>query len=84
MLPVEFRTSSFIVIYSCSFCTAKIDGHWGNWSPYGPCSEQCNEGVRKRERTCNDPPAENGGKRCPGLYMESILCVNPSCPTSIG
>ena len=39
-------------------------GNWGNWGDFGPCSKSCGEGVEKRHRYCNNPPASTAGLQC--------------------
>uniref|UniRef100_A0A6J0TAF5 Complement component C8 beta chain n=1 Tax=Pogona vitticeps TaxID=103695 RepID=A0A6J0TAF5_9SAUR len=44
-----------------------IDGNWSCWSSWSSASG----GKRTRRRECNNPPAENGGKPCSGLNVET-------------
>ncbi|XP_028405804.1 zinc metalloproteinase nas-30-like [Dendronephthya gigantea] len=69
---------------SANVCPAAIHGHWGEWSPYGPCSKTCDEGVRKRTRDCDNPRPEHGGNPCSGMDTLTVLCVRPSCRSSLG
>lgn len=32
-----------------------VDGGWSSWSYWGHCSQDCSIGVRKRQRSCNNP-----------------------------
>ncbi|XP_065652500.1 A disintegrin and metalloproteinase with thrombospondin motifs 6 isoform X3 [Hydra vulgaris] len=43
-----------------------VDGQWGNWGSYSPCSQECGIGVQWRNRTCNNPSPANGGLNCVG------------------
>ena len=43
------------------------DGGWG-WTEWSECRSPCNDdhtGNRRRNRVCNNPPPEQGGKNCP-------------------
>ncbi|XP_053398910.1 SCO-spondin-like isoform X2 [Mercenaria mercenaria] len=58
-----------------------IDGHWTLWTLWSGCSETCGVGVRKRERFCDNPPAQFGGAPCMGIHEETEKCVTGvSCP----
>ncbi|XP_078379485.1 A disintegrin and metalloproteinase with thrombospondin motifs 1-like [Oculina patagonica] len=43
-----------------------INGGWSVWSDFTACTRSCEGGVRYRERTCTNPPPENGGENCAG------------------
>uniref|UniRef100_A0AAY4B3U6 Complement component C7 n=1 Tax=Denticeps clupeoides TaxID=299321 RepID=A0AAY4B3U6_9TELE len=50
-----------------------IDGSWSCWSSWSTCAG----GQRSRHRTCNNPPASNGGKSCIGKVTEQQTCEDP-------
>ncbi|XP_053549598.1 complement component C8 beta chain [Bombina bombina] len=47
-----------------------IDGGWGCWSNWTPCSR----GTQTRQRQCNNPSAQNGGNQCEGETTQSNKC----------
>ncbi|TRY98270.1 hypothetical protein DNTS_000614 [Danionella cerebrum] len=57
----------------------KIDGRWGRWDVYGPCSRTCGGGVQLAKRGCNNPIPENGGKYCQGLRVKHRSCNLDPC-----
>ncbi|KAA0701887.1 A disintegrin and metalloproteinase with thrombospondin motifs 15 [Triplophysa tibetana] len=61
-----------------SIATMKVDGRWGRWGHYGPCSRTCGGGVQLAKRDCNNPVPANGGKYCQGLRVKHRSCnLNP-------
>jgi len=62
-----------------SICPAPIDGHWGRWSEWRPCSKTCNDGVRTRIRECDNPAPGHGGKTCPGSAKDQEMCILKRC-----
>lgn len=57
-----------------------IDGGWGPWSPYGPCSLTCGGGIQYSERECNNPKPANGGALCRGIRSRYQSCNTEECP----
>nr|XP_018915649.1 PREDICTED: A disintegrin and metalloproteinase with thrombospondin motifs 9-like isoform X3 [Bemisia tabaci] len=57
-----------------------IDGQWGGWQPYGPCSRSCGGGVKQSVRYCDEPPPANGGKYCIGARVRYKSCNVQECP----
>ena len=41
-----------------------VDGNYGEWGMWTPCTKECGGGVRARYRSCDHPSPENGGKTC--------------------
>lgn len=77
-----------ILKYTCN-CTsgfkgilceiAMVDGVWGSWNNWSPCSETCGNGYQKRRRVCNDPEPDNGGLECPGNSTDYKMCIMDDC-----
>ena len=57
-----------------------VDGNWGPWFGWSPCSKSCDGGTRRRERRCNYPPPTHGGKDCPGRAERVQTCNEDECP----
>ncbi|KAJ8301971.1 hypothetical protein KUTeg_020958 [Tegillarca granosa] len=57
-----------------------VDGSWGPWFGWQPCSQSCGGGVRRRERRCNYPPPAHGGALCPGDAIREQTCNEDPCP----
>eukprot|EP00105_Crassostrea_gigas_P019200 XP_011437616.1 PREDICTED: coadhesin [Crassostrea gigas] len=64
----------------CNEEPCKVDGHWGSWSQFTLCSATCGSGTMVRTRTCDNPPAQFGGKQCNGPPYEEKRCKNKNCP----
>lgn len=58
---------------------AMVNGGWGSWNSWAPCSETCGNGTQKRTRVCNDPEPDNGGLECPGNSTEFKTCIMDDC-----
>lgn len=41
-----------------------VDGGWGAWGSWSACSKTCGGAVVTRERNCDNPEPQNGGKPC--------------------
>ena len=63
-----------------------MDGGYGNWGSWSDCSKTCGKmkGSRRRDRLCNHPEPQNGGKDCSelGKDSETKACTPPikKCP----
>ncbi|XP_017067675.2 A disintegrin and metalloproteinase with thrombospondin motifs 9 isoform X2 [Drosophila eugracilis] len=57
-----------------------VNGGWGPWTPYTPCSLTCGGGVQESRRECNQPVPENGGKYCIGSRKKFRSCNVQQCP----
>ncbi|XP_004706727.1 hemicentin-1 [Echinops telfairi] len=57
-----------------------VDGSWSEWSSWEECTRTCGHGNRTRTRTCNNPAAQHGGRRCEGNAVEIIMCSIRPCP----
>lgn len=57
-----------------------VDGHWGKWQSFGPCSRTCGGGVKRSERSCDNPAPARGGKYCVGKRVRYRSCHTQPCP----
>ena len=55
-----------------------VNGGWSEWT-YGPCSKTCNNGVRTKNRICNNPPPSCGGEQCSGVANVKEVCLVKHC-----
>uniref|UniRef100_A0A8C5PXP1 ADAM metallopeptidase with thrombospondin type 1 motif 16 n=1 Tax=Leptobrachium leishanense TaxID=445787 RepID=A0A8C5PXP1_9ANUR len=56
------------------------EGQWSDWSTWSSCSRTCGGGISYKERQCNNPRPNHGGKFCEGSSRMFILCNSQSCP----
>ncbi|XP_065183969.1 SCO-spondin-like [Sycon ciliatum] len=66
-------------VWTGKAATCRRDGGWGDWLGWTPCSISCQEkpedvGVQERQRPCNNPEPESGGKPCVGQSVEVREC----------
>lgn len=59
-----------------------VDGGWGPWSPWATCSATCGGGLKSRERECNSPTPQHGGRKCMGDSIQNEVCNKKECPIS--
>ncbi|XP_053979715.1 netrin receptor UNC5C-like isoform X2 [Hylaeus volcanicus] len=60
----------------CNPSCPAVDGRWSSWSSWSACGLDC---VRARRRSCNDPPASNGGQPCQGKDVIVESCSADRC-----
>ena len=68
----------------CNLQPCPIDGKFGEWSGFGPCSVTCGDGSQTRERECNNPAPQYGGAQCEGQTKENQACKEKPCPVNGG
>ncbi|XP_034337070.2 SCO-spondin [Magallana gigas] len=68
----------------CNTQPCPINGAFGEWQAWSPCSHSCGGGNKKRLRQCNNPFPAFGGKNCTGLFHESSDCNLSPCPINGG
>ena len=64
--------------------TFLVDGGWGEWSVWGPCSVTCGSGIQGRIRLCNNPFPQHGGDDCTvdgSSPHQTRECNELSCPS---
>uniref|UniRef100_F6XC33 Thrombospondin-1 n=1 Tax=Xenopus tropicalis TaxID=8364 RepID=F6XC33_XENTR len=64
----------------CQKDPCPINGQWGPWSLWDTCTVTCGGGMMKRERLCNNPKPQYGGKECIGDPTDSQICNKQDCP----
>jgi hypothetical protein len=60
----------------------EVDCLWHAWTAWDMCSMSCGGGTQSRERYIRTH-AQNGGKACGGMPVESRTCNTESCAESI-
>ncbi|XP_062125602.1 LOW QUALITY PROTEIN: A disintegrin and metalloproteinase with thrombospondin motifs 9 [Drosophila sulfurigaster albostrigata] len=60
--------------------TKVVNGGWGPWSPFTPCSLTCGGGVQESRRECDSPQPANNGKFCVGSRKKYRSCNTHACP----
>ena len=56
-----------------------LDGHWGRWSSWESCDQDCGPGKQNRTRTCDNPAPKYGGKDCVGDSKSIRDCMIKKC-----
>ena len=79
---LSLNIKKFAQIY-CLFLSLafQVDGNWGAWKAWAPCSKTCGAGTQISSRLCSNPPPSNGGKECRGEKERSRECNKQSCPS---
>ncbi|GBO06763.1 A disintegrin and metalloproteinase with thrombospondin motifs 12 [Araneus ventricosus] len=57
-----------------------IDGEWGQWEAWSPCSRTCGAGVSLSQRHCDNPMPAGGGRYCIGERKRYKMCNTQPCP----
>ena len=64
----------------CNSADCPVDGNWGNWFPWQPCSMSCGSGYQERFRRCDSPRQQFGGQECRGSDVDKRACKVGNCP----
>ncbi|CAI9737755.1 Hypothetical predicted protein [Octopus vulgaris] len=78
--PDDYRNRLFQPCMIRSYCP--VDGNWGPWYQWHPCTKSCGGGRRSRTRACIYPPPANDGKDCVGSSVEEAACNTKPCPVN--
>ncbi|XP_065841444.1 A disintegrin and metalloproteinase with thrombospondin motifs adt-1-like [Oscarella lobularis] len=68
----------------CNEQPCPADGAWSEWSNWTPCSKSCEGGVQSRNRKCDNPSPDHGGRNCPGQDSDESQCNTHKCPVDGG
>ncbi|XP_078346362.1 uncharacterized protein LOC144631716 isoform X2 [Oculina patagonica] len=70
----------------CNTQDCPVNGGYSDWGAYGRCSKTCGGGVKRRSRTCTNPPPGNGGEDCSALGPDTSTrsCNTDDCPVNGG
>ncbi|KAL4231142.1 Thrombospondin type 1 repeat-containing protein [Mactra antiquata] len=68
---------------TCS-SAADVDGNWGSWASWIPCTKTCGGGITMRTRECNNPEPSGNGQFCEGVSFEAGTCNTDTCPSPYG
>uniref|UniRef100_UPI00398EE55D hemicentin-1-like n=1 Tax=Pristiophorus japonicus TaxID=55135 RepID=UPI00398EE55D len=66
----------------CNSEPCPVNGNWGPWGTWTPCSRTCGGGQSKRYRSCSNPPPASGGKVCSGAEVQMQRCGTDLCPVN--
>ncbi|XP_076315975.1 hemicentin-1-like [Tachypleus tridentatus] len=64
---------------TCLVKKCPVNGMWGQWLAWNPCSLTCGNGVRSRTRICDSPAPIHDGLPCLGLEKEEETCQQKEC-----
>ncbi len=65
----------------CNLQPCPINGGWGRFYNWSPCSKSCGKGISNRKRFCNNPEPKYGGLKCEGDNVEIEECNLRPCYT---
>lgn len=57
-----------------------VDGEWGPYSAFTPCTASCGNGTKTRIRQCDNPAPKYGGNPCVGEPEDTTHCYERPCP----
>ncbi|XP_071802833.1 hemicentin-1-like isoform X2 [Asterias amurensis] len=64
----------------CTMRSCPVDGKFGPWTDWQPCSTTCGSGEQIRTRQCDNPPPQNFGRDCLGPSHHKRMCSERDCP----
>ncbi|XP_052280410.1 thrombospondin-2-like isoform X1 [Dreissena polymorpha] len=59
--------------------SAFANGGWSPWEQWSSCSVTCGDGLRTKNRACNNPAPSFIGRYCDGQPQVTDLCYNKPC-----
>ncbi|KAJ8319985.1 hypothetical protein KUTeg_001572 [Tegillarca granosa] len=64
---------------ACEIIPCPIDGGLSRWSEWTECSQTCGLGTKSRQRSCDSPTPQYGGRDCYGATVETTECQLEPC-----
>lgn len=64
---------------TCSMPLCPVNGGWGTWYQWEPCSVTCDVGIQRRHRNCSNPYPEIFGDHCFGDVLDVRICLPAPC-----
>ncbi|XP_052212308.1 SCO-spondin-like isoform X4 [Dreissena polymorpha] len=65
---------------NCNMIHCPVDGFWGSWDAWNPCSVTCGVGIKFRKRHCDSPAPAYNGTDCVGSSLSFLQCQQVNCP----
>ena len=59
-----------------------VDGGFGVWDDWTPCTVSCGGGDQTRSRACDSPAPAYGGNECEGDTVMCQRCNMEACPSA--
>ncbi|XP_052788091.1 hemicentin-1-like [Mya arenaria] len=69
---------------ACKLKECPLNGNWGGWGYWSPCTLSCGSGTRTRIRLCNNPAPQHDGLFCSGEESQLDYCNSEPCPVHGG
>ncbi|XP_020627814.1 mucin-like protein [Orbicella faveolata] len=66
----------------CNVKPCPVDGAFSEWGSFEDCDKTCGSGIKRRTRTCTNPPPSHGGKNCEGAVDQVEECNTQPCPVN--
>ncbi|XP_061197855.1 SCO-spondin-like isoform X2 [Saccostrea echinata] len=68
----------------CNENHCPVDGGFAEWNEWSQCTRSCGSGVKIRNRTCDNPLPQHGGRPCIGHFIDYTNCNFQLCPIDGG
>lgn len=65
--------------HDCPTISCPVDGGWGGWDSWTPCSVSCGNGTKTRYRVCDNPAPAHNGLSCVGNDTDEKQCTLSEC-----
>ncbi|XP_069135772.1 adhesion G protein-coupled receptor B1-like isoform X2 [Argopecten irradians] len=65
--------------HDCPTISCPVDGGWGGWDSWTPCSVSCGNGTKTRYGVCDNPAPAHNGLSCVGNDTDEKQCTLSEC-----